>query len=222
LDDLIEYIKLFDYWIINKIPNEFYNWIFQNKNKINIDLLNELFPMNDLIKQIHIIINISNNYLCENACIYGFLNLLKYAHKNGCPWNKNIICCDAVFNGHLECLKYLYENGCILDELTCSTSVINGHLECLKFLHKNGCSWDELTCSNAAEYGHINCLKFARENGCPWIAKLTCSNAARNKHIDCLNYVLENGYVWDNIICDNVKCDEDLERLRNEEHNINV
>ena len=35
-EDLIDYIKIFDYWMINKIPDEFYDWIFKNKNKINL------------------------------------------------------------------------------------------------------------------------------------------------------------------------------------------
>ena len=249
-NDLIEYIKIFDYWMINKIPKEFYDCVFKNKDKINIDLLNDQFPMNDLIKQIHIIINTTNDKLCDKAAKNGLLDLLKYAHgngykwhgeftcsfavfnghleclkylyENGCEWDKNMICADSVLNGHLECLKYLHENGCILDELTCSTAVINGHLDCLKYLHENGCPWDELTCSNAAEYGHLDCLKYAHDNGCPCIAKLTCSNATRNGHLDCLNYALENGCIWDGLICDNVRCDEDLERLRKEEHKINV
>ena len=34
--DLIDYTKIFDYWMINKIPDEFYDWIFKNKNKINL------------------------------------------------------------------------------------------------------------------------------------------------------------------------------------------
>ena len=80
--DLIEYIKFFDYWMINDIPNEFYNFIFKNKDKINMDILNDLFLMNDLIKQIKIIINTPNENLCSVIAENRYLNCLKYAHEN--------------------------------------------------------------------------------------------------------------------------------------------
>jgi hypothetical protein len=37
--------------------------------------------------------------------------------------------------GHLECLKYAHENGCEWDRYTCSNAAFNGHLECLKYAH---------------------------------------------------------------------------------------
>jgi hypothetical protein len=36
---------------------------------------------------------------------------LKYAHENGCPWDKWTRE-EAADNGHFECLKYAQENGC--------------------------------------------------------------------------------------------------------------
>ena len=33
-EDLILYIKIFDYWMINKYPDEFYDFIFKNRYKI--------------------------------------------------------------------------------------------------------------------------------------------------------------------------------------------
>ena len=63
-EDLIDYIKIFDYWMINKIPpKKFYDWVFENKDKIDINLLNDQFHMNDLIKQIKIIIETHYNKL---------------------------------------------------------------------------------------------------------------------------------------------------------------
>jgi len=110
-EELIEYIKIFDYWIINKIPDEFYDWIFGNKDKINMELLNELFPMNDLIKQIQIMIDTLDNNICYVAAGNGYLDLLKYAHNHSYFWDK-LTCYYASEKNHLECLKYAYENGC--------------------------------------------------------------------------------------------------------------
>jgi hypothetical protein len=38
-EDLVSYIRIFDYWMVNKIPIHFYDWVFKNKDKININLL---------------------------------------------------------------------------------------------------------------------------------------------------------------------------------------
>ena len=51
----------------------------------------------------------------ENTCVgavkTGNVNILKYAHENGCPWNE-IVCAHAARYGHLKCLQYAHENGC--------------------------------------------------------------------------------------------------------------
>ncbi len=57
--DLITYIKMFDYWIMKTIPNDFYKCILKIKNEIDIDLLNEEFTMNDLLIEIKTIIEMT-------------------------------------------------------------------------------------------------------------------------------------------------------------------
>ena len=219
-DDLIEYIKIFDYWMINKIPNELYKFVLENKDKINMNLLNDQFPMNNLIKQIkcfnsdNICASLAKNgyleclkYAHENGCSwlgdfeyryaaeYGHLDCLRYAHENGCHWNE-YTCIKAAQNGHLDCLKYAYENGCEWDEVDiCMIVAEYGHLECLKYAHENGHSWDENTCSWAAGNGQLECLKYAHENGCEW-DEYTYSNAAKYGHLECLKYAHENGCPW--------------------------
>ena len=86
--DILYYIKVFDYWMINYIPDEFYDWIYQNKDEIKIDLLNDQFPMNYLTKQIKDIISIPLSSQCDYFSCIGDLRLLKYTHKNGCSMNK--------------------------------------------------------------------------------------------------------------------------------------
>ena len=233
--DLIDYIKIFDYWMINNTPYKFYDWVFKNKDKIIMDLLNDQFPMNDLINQIKIIIDTTNYNICyiaaknnfltllkyahknnyfwdEWTCIYasdnGHLDCLKYAHENGCPWY-NKIC----HTKHLDCLKYAHTNGCDLDADTCSYFAKYGYLDCLKYAHENGCEWDEWTCLKAAENGHLDCLKYAYENGCEW-DEYTCSYAAEHGHLDCLKYAHENGCKWDTWTCLNASENGHLECLK--------
>ena len=65
-------------------------------------------------------------------------------------------------------LKYAHENGCPWDRYTCESAAEKGHLDVLKYAHENGCPWDERTCTAAAQFDHLDVLKYARENGCPW------------------------------------------------------
>ena len=68
----------------------------------------------------------------------------------------------------MDVLKYAHENGCPWDEGTCEWAAMGGHLDVLKYLHENGCPWEEMTCQVAAGGGHLDVLKYVRENGCPW------------------------------------------------------
>lgn len=52
--------------------------------------------------------------------------------------------------GHLEILKYAHENGCPWDQWSCRGAAKNGQMEVLKYLHKSGCPCDERTCEAAA------------------------------------------------------------------------
>jgi len=88
--------------MVNKIPIHFYDWVFKNKDKININLLNDQFPINDLINEIKIITEIPDEKLCANFAFNGHLELLKYTHENGCKWNRDT-CENTASNGHLEC-----------------------------------------------------------------------------------------------------------------------
>ena len=48
---------------------------------------------------------------CARMAENGKLELLKFLHENGCPWD-DWTCSQAAYKGHLECLIYAYENGC--------------------------------------------------------------------------------------------------------------
>jgi hypothetical protein len=71
-EDLIIYIRILDFWLVNKIPDEFYGWVFKNKNTINMDILNEYFTNNHLIDEIQLIIISTNRNICYIAAKYGY------------------------------------------------------------------------------------------------------------------------------------------------------
>jgi len=177
-----------------------------------MNLLNEYFPNIQLIKEIQIIVNSTNNDLCNNimnkkffdksnyTLIDGYSECLEYACNNG--YMKCCSCTDAASKGHFYCLRNFHENGYLLREVICETAAKNGHLNCLIYARENGCPWDEETCTNASCGGYLYCLIYAHENGCPW-DKETCSNAAENGHLDCLIYARENSCSWDKETCSN-------------------
>src|SRR5437868_7019190 len=51
---------------------------------------------------------------CKLAAADGYLNLIKWARANGCPWKKGI-CAYAAEGGHLEVLQWARTNGCDWD-----------------------------------------------------------------------------------------------------------
>jgi len=191
-EDLISYIRIIDFWLVNKIK---------------MNLLFEYFPNFQLIKEIQIIVNSTNNNLCNNimnkkffdksnyTLIDGYSECLEYACNNG--YIKCCSCTDAASKGHFYCLRNAHENGCKdkYEYDVCYTAAGNGHLDCLIYAHENKYFWYIDTCSNAAGNGHLDCLIYAHENGCVW-NKQTCELAAKNGHLDCLKYAHENGCEW--------------------------
>ena len=71
----------------------------------------------------------------------------------------------AARGGHLEVLKYLHENGCPWNEDTCWHAAEGGHLEVLKYAHEKGCPWDENTCSSAAEESQLGGAEIRTREG---------------------------------------------------------
>ena len=96
------------YWMVNELPFEIYHYVDNNKN-INLDNFKDFFH-----EELQLLIKYENLDLMHEISKNGFLNLMKYAHENGCPWNATT-CSFAAQNGHLDCLKYAHENGCPLE-----------------------------------------------------------------------------------------------------------
>ena len=49
----------------------------------------------------------------------GWLDVLRWARANGCPWDR-WACMRAARGGHLEVLQWARANGCPWDEWTCA------------------------------------------------------------------------------------------------------
>ena len=81
-DELLCYIKILDYWMVNKTPKLIYKWIFENRDKINLECLTD----NYLNNEIELIITSTYEEICSKAAEKGYLDCLIAARENGCPW----------------------------------------------------------------------------------------------------------------------------------------
>ena len=49
----------------------------------------------------------------------------------------------AAWGGNLEVLKWLHNTGCPWDSWTCAAAAYGGHLDVLQWAREHGCPWDE-------------------------------------------------------------------------------
>jgi len=70
-------------------------------------------------------------------------------------WDKiKKICRYAAENGYLDILKWARSNKCPWDDWTCAWAAWGGHLDVLKWARANKCPWSWRTCAYAALGGH--------------------------------------------------------------------
>lgn len=71
---------------------------------------------------------------CGCAADLGNLELLRYAHEHGCPWDETTCESAAEFN-YLECFRYALQNGCEFDAETLAEI---SEPNCLWYAYVNG------------------------------------------------------------------------------------
>ena len=64
-------------------------------------------------------------------------------------------CAFAAMGGNLEVLQWAHGNGCPWDEQTCYWAATGGHLDVLRWAHEKGCPWSEETRAMAARLGYV-------------------------------------------------------------------
>lgn len=141
----------------------------------------------------------------EYAARFGYPDILKYAHENGCDILEPHILKEACKSGNLECVKYIEHvtkqaRGLFAYRLMyqdfpyyIDTAVHYGHLNIVKYLYANKYRWSRnYTASQAAMKDNLEILQFLHENGCDWSFDTT-RTAVIHGSIKCLKYAVENG-----------------------------
>lgn len=130
-------------------------------------------------------------HLCNIAAINNSLESLKYLYENFNDkqlWGTTTTRYAASY-GNIDILKYLHKNGCPWDWKTCKYAVETDCLECLEYAHKNGCLWNEDVMNTAIQYGSINCIKYLDLNNCPTEYNSVIV-AARFGKVEVLKYIV--------------------------------
>ena len=105
-----------------------------------------------------------------HAAVYGQLQVVEYALKNGCPRSPNRptrLFAAAARGGNTAILQMLQNAKVPWDASACAFAAKGGHQPALEWLHNQGCPWDSSTIKYATRNGHLELLKWARENWCP-------------------------------------------------------
>ena len=196
---------------MNSLPNELTHYILLFINdpfvcRFVCRLWRDLFPVEQSVRN-------RTRYMSWLVA-NGYLELMKWARANGCPWEK-YTCTAAARRGNLEMLKWLRDSSihgnkvAPWNEGTCDRAAQNGHLEVLKWLRSEDCPWGKGTCGGAAFGGHLEILKWARGyredqtkslDICPWNLTVCCY-AAEHGYVEILKWAIENDAYWNKREC---------------------
>jgi len=90
--------------------------------------------------------------LCNQAVISGNLEILQLTWRQNFKRSKKYSLLNtAVKNGHLDMLKWLHGKGCPYDENTSVAAVAYKHIEIFKWLHEIGCECCVIGCQYCGE-----------------------------------------------------------------------
>jgi len=127
----------------------------------------------------------------EFACKKGYLDVVKFLHKNRKEGCTTIAMDQAALQGHLDVVKFLHKNrkeGCTINAMSWAAN--SGHLDVVKFLHENrkeGCStW---AMDWAAGQGHIEVVQWLHENRKEGYTIRAMFWAAFNGHLEMVKWL---------------------------------
>jgi hypothetical protein len=208
IEDLIVYFEIIRFLMIEKLPYEIYDFIFENTKLFiqdNISLLINTFPEfeHNFIKEIIIILNsipddkselIYNNIIYSELIKHGLMNAFQWALSRLSIYDKGYqiidYCSIAALYNQLDILKLLLSMGYKLEE---------EYMDPYEDEYDDECSMISLT-EMLAEDGCLECLKFIHEElGYYWDYNAIIK-AIEPNNLECLKYLYENGCPYEESI----------------------
>ena len=147
--------------------------IFNEIEKGNIENIQSFIDKGYILNETHI----------SYASSCGQLDVLKFLHNLGCPWNYLTTSSASSF-GHLNCLKYAIENGCDYT-YALRNATLYGMLDCIRYLvEEKGEFVDLITVELSAQSGNLNCIKYFHKRKAPFKESvLKVAKDARKKKV---------------------------------------
>lgn len=200
--DFFHLLNTLRYWGVNALPNEISYYIMQmGGEELYAQLENDFYDL-PFFEEIKFLLKSNREDLCTAFANNGKLNLLKFAHENGYPWDEET-CRAAAKGGHLDCLIYAHEHGCPWSESICYAAEYNNRVDCLRYAHEHGCPWAyAFTHYDAATDGRLEVIKYLYEYECGLIiphrswGRDVCAAAAYSGQLECLQFLHEHECPW--------------------------
>jgi hypothetical protein len=116
---------------------------------------------------------------CTGAARGGYLNVLRYLHEQGCPYNGVVACNAAARGGHIDTLRYMHERDWPWDAVTaCEMAAVSGSVDIIKYIVEQDSlvlTAAQLTnmLNAAGSYDQLETAQWLRQQGAQWPAVLT-------------------------------------------------
>eukprot|EP00966_Prymnesium_polylepis_P029774 691404-Prymnesium_polylepis.1 len=138
----------------------------------------------------------------EEAARGGHLELLQWAHANGCEIDREVVCYQAAMGGHLELLQWAHATEGKIDTAACCVAAAKrGHRAVFEWLLAMRVDLMGDVCSSLAKHGDLEGLRQARLKDALWhvhqhwgSSQLSVlEEAAAGHHWQLLLWALQNG-----------------------------
>ena len=134
--------------------------------------------------------------LCLRTAQGGNLPCMLYLRENGLNTVDGRACSFAAQGGHIEVLKFLHKVGCPWDARTTDYAACAGKIETLRYAIENGCPHSRYTVSLAAGAGSLPCLRYLVHTLGIYESELenVFASAMLTGSHKCFAYLLRAGY----------------------------
>ena len=196
LDDLTNLLHICQFWKIDELPWEIYDFIYKNQKSEKLKLedyseIQDTFTDYNKLSDIQVLLTIYAdkipttyiNYRIPITINYDYnieilfktiiknkkLNLLKWCNTKYIFSDRIMLpyCEWVVLYNYPECLQYLIDNNYSIINNNCLVKAIeNNNLECLKILHINKIKWSDTHIKLGIEHKSKECVEFLQNNKC--------------------------------------------------------
>lgn len=157
--DLFKWVMEKNDWTHNKSAEDIETYLYFAASYGQLDILKYLFE-NELS---FFFPSSSLSWLITCAALNGHLNIIIWLRQMNISTFHTDACSIAADRGYLGVLQWLHKNGCPWNEEVCIKAASRGHLNILQWALRNGCPYNNLMLQKAVKYGMIHVLDWLKQ-----------------------------------------------------------